>query len=279
MRPYVISLSTIPPRFHLLAATLKTLVRQTVKPQDIIVNIPLSYRRFPDWDGTLPDVPDGVTIHRCADDFGPATKLLPTLTMFRDQDIDILFCDDDMDYRPEWAGWFLKQRARRPEACISLCGGYIDGIRPKDRKAMPKPRPLYFMAVINPELRLRRAVHAFGRRFLGWPDKFIGRRLFLTAGYADLFQGFGGVMIRPHFFDEGVFDIPKQLWAVDDWWLSGNAIKNGHPVWVIPRRPEPDSHPHSATEALTDAVFDGRDRGESNAFAESYLRERFGIWT
>ena len=41
------------------------------------------------------------------------------------------------------------------------------------------------------------------------------------AGFADILQGLGGVVVRPDFFDDEAFDIPDILWAVDDVWLSG----------------------------------------------------------
>ena len=277
-RPYVISLSSIPSRFDRLSATLDLLVRQSVPPLDVQVNIPHSYRRFPDWDGVLPEVPEGVTIFRCDEDFGPATKLLPTLQRFEGQDVDILFCDDDMRYPRHWASWFLRQRARQPEACIALCGEDIEDIALEDRTAAAFPRPKLMWKITDPEHWVHRGIEAFGKRWLGWPERFLGRRQYLTGGYLDMFQGFGGVMVRPHFFDAGVFDIPPVLWSVDDFWLSGNAVKNGHPTWVIPYRRAPNSHQHYIADALTTSVIDGHDRDSANLFAERYLREHFDIW-
>ncbi len=75
--PLIITLSAIPPRFAALGPTLRALLRQRHPADEIRLNIPERYRRFPEWDGTLPEVPEGVTILRCAQDYGPATKLLP----------------------------------------------------------------------------------------------------------------------------------------------------------------------------------------------------------
>ncbi|SFL52719.1 hypothetical protein [Shimia aestuarii] len=278
MRPYVISLTSIPSRFAHLNQTLKGLVRQSVPPLAIHVYIPETYRRFPDWDGRLPEVVEGVTIRRCPQDFGPATKVLPALRDYAGQDVDILFCDDEMRYPRRWASWFLRQRQRQPEACIALVGEDIADIPRAERTDAVAPRPLDLWKVTNPEQWIKRGIEAFGQRWLGWPMRHLGRRLYLTGGFLDTFQGFGGVMVRPHFFPEQVFDIPPVLWAVDDLWLSGMAKVGGHPVWVIPMRPSPNSHPHYKADALHEAVIDGHDRDEANLFAERYMRDHYGIW-
>jgi hypothetical protein len=61
---YVISLSSIPPRFDQIGPVLTSLVRQSIRPLAVELWIPTRYRRFPDWDGRLPEVPEGVTIRR-----------------------------------------------------------------------------------------------------------------------------------------------------------------------------------------------------------------------
>lgn len=277
MSGYVITLSSIPPRFERLSLTLRTLLNQTVPADRIIVYIPKSYRRFPDYDGQLPDLPEGVELRVVDTDFGPATKLLHALQEL-DPKQEILFCDDDMNYAPNWAEGFLKERRRKPEACITLCAGVVEEPPLKQRKNAIQPRAWRMWRVFDMEQNLRLMLEAFGRRFLGWPHRFVGRRRCLIAGHMDNFMGFGGVLIRPEFFDEDVFDIPADLWSVDDFWLSGVAMKNGHPVWMIPRRREATSHPHFADAALTEMDGGGKGRDEVNARAVRYLQERYGIW-
>ncbi|MCW8843145.1 MAG: glycosyltransferase family 2 protein [Rhodobacteraceae bacterium] len=278
MKPYVITLSSIPPRFDRLALTFEALRHQTVPPEAIILYVPKAYRRFPDWEGTLPQVPEGVEIRRVETDYGPATKLLPALRDFAERDVEILFCDDDMDYPRDWAAQFLRQREAHPEACITLCGGVIENPPLRERKDLLRPRALRLWRVFDMEQNIRLLVEAFGRSVLGWPRRFVGRRRCLRAGYVDNFMGFGGVLVRPSFFDDDVFDIPEDVWSVDDFWLSGVAMKNGHPVWMIPRRREATSHAHFAEADLTsmEGGADGRDA--ANARAVRYLQDRYGIW-
>jgi len=58
----IASLSTVPPRFGLLRPTLVSLLAQSRRPDRVLVTIPKRYRRFPDWDGRPPDLPDGVEL-------------------------------------------------------------------------------------------------------------------------------------------------------------------------------------------------------------------------
>lgn len=75
----VVSLSSIPPRFDKLEPVLNALLAQTAKIDEIRLYLPKTYRRFPDYDGSLPDVPRGVRIMRPNDDLGPASKVLWTV--------------------------------------------------------------------------------------------------------------------------------------------------------------------------------------------------------
>ncbi len=211
----------------------------------MIVYLPKAYARFPDWDGALPIVPDGVEIRLVDKDYGPATKLLPALKEFGPEQ-EILFCDDDMDYPENWAEGFLAQRRRQPEACIALCSESVLEPVVRKRQNVLRPRAWCLWSEFDMEQNARLLIDSIGRRFLGWPQRFVGRRRCIFAGYIEIFMGFGGVLVRPEFFDEDVFDIPPQLQTVDDYWLSGVAAKNGHPAWMIPRRREPTSHPHYA---------------------------------
>ena len=117
----IVSLSAIPPRFARIGQTLDSLAAQRGVDR-IVLYIPHRYRRFPDWDGTLPQVPEGVEIRRTDDDFGPATKVLCAARDFRGQEVDILFCDDDHIYAPGWAENFVALKAAHPGCVIAQAG-------------------------------------------------------------------------------------------------------------------------------------------------------------
>ena len=74
----VISLTSITSRFPEIRPTLEALLAQSAPIEEIRLNIPRRYRRFPEYDGGLPDVPGGIRVIRPEEDLGPATKVLFT---------------------------------------------------------------------------------------------------------------------------------------------------------------------------------------------------------
>ena len=123
----VVTLSSIPPRFAGLGPTLKSLLRQKVRPDEVRLYLPRRYRRFPDWDGSLPAVPDGVRICTTDEDMGPATKILPAVRDFRGREVELLLCDDDRIYDPLWTSRFLAARRAHPDCVIVEAGGFVPG--------------------------------------------------------------------------------------------------------------------------------------------------------
>ncbi|WP_299353666.1 hypothetical protein [uncultured Shimia sp.] len=285
MQNYIVSLSSIPPRFPELARSLDSLLAQSVPPERVILYLSQNYARFPDWDGQLPEVPKGVEIRIVDEDYGPATKLLPALREFAGQDIDILFCDDDQIYQPYLAEDLLKGRADHPDACIAASGMQdYPPLDPNQRRVFShRPRMKHLWKKTN----IRFLLHLFGLYLLGkvtgktYPEPL--RRKVLRAGYADGFEGWMGVLVRPGFFSEEVFDIPDFARPVDDVWLSGQATRMGHPPWVVgglferPLMPLSTEN-HDNETALHRSVFAGVHRSQSNIDTARYFQKTFGIW-
>lgn len=274
----IITLSTIPTRFGMINETLESLLGQTADIDRVILYIPRTYRRFPDYDGTLPDVPDGIEIVVIDDDLGPATKVLPAIREYQGQDVNILFCDDDRIYQPNWAQTLLTAGREHPgcATCISIL--YIADNGFEGYKPSLQPR-----AVFNPknrdiEYRLKRIwaqLDVFG---LYTPKDKPARRVLSKSGYADIFEGVSGVLVRPEFFDDLVFDIPPALWAVDDVWLSGHVARKNIPIWAtseIYASIETRTHHHTP---LHTATIDGLKRDDANAATIRYFQEKYGIW-
>jgi len=266
--PTVISLSTIPPRFSLLGPTLASLLEQSLPASDIIIYIPQSYRRFPDWDGELPRVPTGITIRRCPDDLGPATKVLPACREYADRDIDILFCDDDKIYDRGWHARLKRARARRPDCCIVEAGENLPDIaddrRPADRLPRAKrwtKKPLSY--------RVKRLLSLFT----------IKSPMYANSGFVDILSGHGGAMIRPDWFDDEAWAIPEVLWTVDDPWLSGHLERNNIPIWLVAKVRRMKSSDAGSVDALHDLVEADHDRVKADMAAIRHMRRTYGIWT
>ena len=95
----IISLTSIPTRFDKLPGIVEDLKKQMCN--EIWVNIPKKYKRFPDWDGVFPyaDFGEKVIINRDCDDWGPGTQAMGPIAK-TDADI-IVYVNDDTLYDPK----------------------------------------------------------------------------------------------------------------------------------------------------------------------------------
>jgi len=111
IRKFCVSLSSIPPRFDSVIRVVKSLNEQTLKPSKIFLNIPYSYKRFPEIKDINLDIFKGINdsnfeISRC-EDYGPGTKLLGSINSLKNFDFVILV-DDDHCYHPRMCEIFNK---------------------------------------------------------------------------------------------------------------------------------------------------------------------------
>jgi hypothetical protein len=261
--PILVTLTSIPPRFAHLGPTLQSLLAQDVRPAEIVLIIPHRYRRFPRWDGSLPDLPRGIRLHRSDEDFGPATKILPMVQAHAGQAVDLLLCDDDSLYAPGWLRAFRDARARHPSACIAASGQHLPGLAdtPHDPDRMP---------------RASRWTRAGLAQLHPRPDPLPVLR---TSGFADLFEGWAGAMLRPDWLHPGVFKLPPVLWTVDDPWLSAHLEAAGVPIWCSADIPAPRRrHDVGGIDGLVAAVIDGHDRDAADLACIRHCRRHLGIW-
>jgi len=141
--------------------------------------VPRRYRRFPDWDGCLPQVPQGITVVRTDQDDGPATKILPAVHEFRGQDCELLLCDDDRRYDPLWTSRFLAARREHPDRVIAGAGAFVPGRR---EGSLPRAVPRKNGSLCR---LLRLATQGLHK-----PSAWV------VSGYAGMFKGYGGAMLR-----------------------------------------------------------------------------------
>ncbi len=272
----VVTLSSVPPRFGRIGATLRSLAAQGADA--VLLYIPRAYRRFPDWDGRLPEVPAGVEIRRCAEDWGPATKLLGALADFSGQEVDLLFCDDDQFYEQGWADRFAALRAARPGEALAMLGMQAQDIAPAGGARALQPRARRRWRVTDVDFQLR----YLWQDLRHWPRRHAlpapGRRVVARSGYADILEGRGGVMVRPGMFGPEVFDVPAEAWTVDDVWLSACLARRGVPIWVEGRHRDPTDTEAEALDPLCRSTVGGLDRAAANRRAVEHLRDRWDIW-
>ncbi len=277
---HVITLSSIPPRFSSLGPSLKSLLAQTSRPEAVELYIPRSYRRFPQWSGGLPEVPEGVRIVRVEEDLGPATKVLPAAKAYRGQDIEILYVDDDRHYDRNIAAAFLKCRRHHPGEALCTEAMSISELGYDWVASGPLPRAFRDIRPFSVFRRsVLRAVDRTFPRYFGQVRLKAFQTRFSASGYGDVAEGFGGVLVRPEFFDDAVSDIPPILWAVDDVWISGHLTRRGIPIWVeMAGARISNIGDMNETFALYRAELDGARRDDANRACVDYMRETYGIW-
>ena len=213
----IVGLTTIPSRLPFLVPTLKSLLLQTVPPAKILLHLPRHSRRE-EVEYSVPPELEGlqvIQIVRCPD-WGPATKILPAL-LDSDPDQRIVAVDDDRIYRPTLLQNLLEASERHPEAAVG-CFGVIVPLDRIDRRKRLLGRTIE-------GLRYGRGVSLRGSRLR-------------NPLPVDILHGYGGVMVRPCFFDlDRLADLqgaPEAAWLEDDTWFAAHCRV---PKLIVPSKP------------------------------------------
>ena len=109
---FCVTLTTIPSRLKNLEITIKSINKQTLKPNKIFLNIPYKYKRFPKSSINEKDLEnikklENVEITRC-EDFGPSTKLMGALDKIKNYDC-VIIVDDDHEYNELMCEIFIEE--------------------------------------------------------------------------------------------------------------------------------------------------------------------------
>jgi hypothetical protein len=116
----IVSLTSVPPRFQYLQDTVTRLEQQTC--HEVWVNIPQTYTRFPDWDGSVPSIfGTKLKVNRDCEDLGPGTKVIGSATHLDADDL-IVYVDDDTNYDPKLVTNLLKWWKTDPKSAWGLSG-------------------------------------------------------------------------------------------------------------------------------------------------------------
>lgn len=220
-----------------------------------------------------------MTIIRTDDDLGPATKVLPAARAWRGQDVALVYVDDDRVFSEDWARRCLASGKDHPGAAI--CGaGFSIHQRYGHATGLAEPQAV---AAVDPDVQpgflMNRILRFFAPRGTRVAAMKASWQRFDRSGHVDIAEGYGGVMVRPDFFDDAAFSIPPVLWTVDDIWLSGMLTRRGIPIWadreLFRIREVIDTSTHFP---LYKAVIEGADRNQANRACIDYMRETYGIW-
>lgn len=205
-RRVIVSLSTVPDRINNLRPTIRSLLRQTRLPDEIVVAIPeFSLREqlpyvVPKYISRL----SRVRVLRCDKDWGPATKFIPAI---REElaagraDTLIMVVDDDRVYPRDALETYVYYGAQLPDAALCFRGA---------------PMP--------PSMDWRNAKMTYANE-LREPQRVA------------VITGCGSYLIQPRFFDESLWDYssaPRGAFYMDDIWISGWLSRRGVERYVVP---------------------------------------------
>jgi Glycosyl transferase family 2 len=202
----IISFSTVPDRIDNLGPTIRSLLKQTRPPDEIVLAIPeFSIREqrpyvVPKYISRLPRV----RVLRCPEDWGPATKFIGAiqdeLAAGRENTL-IMVVDDDRLYPRDALETYLYYSEQLPNAALCFRGA-----------AMPSS--------------------------LDWDDaKMIHAKNLREPRPVAVITGCGSYFVRPRFFDQSLWDYsgaPAVAFYIDDIWISAWLSRRGVKRYVVP---------------------------------------------
>jgi hypothetical protein len=199
----VISLTTTPGIISKLRPILISLLDQSYRVEEIRINVPYNSCKgekyiIPKWLKKLKHV----KIYRTIKDWGPATKLIPTLLNCKNKKIIVV--DDDVIYgyyTVETLNNYFEKFNKKHKTAITMYGDVID-------------------EKCNTEngLTTRIMNYVTGHTF------------------TDLLRGHSAYMVTPDMFTEKLYDytkIPKECFYVDDNYFSAHLKKNNVKILMI----------------------------------------------
>lgn len=125
----IVSLTTIPSRVDNLPLVVDSILNNTIVPDIIYINIPrVSNKENKEYE--IPEelkLNNQVKINITDKDFGPLTKLYPTLLEELDPESIIICVDDDKEYDSNLIEHLLLASEKYPNSCICISGwNYIN---------------------------------------------------------------------------------------------------------------------------------------------------------
>eukprot|EP01060_Flectonema_neradi_P034097 TRINITY_DN5889_c0_g3_i1.p1 TRINITY_DN5889_c0_g3~~TRINITY_DN5889_c0_g3_i1.p1 ORF type:complete len:322 (+),score=21.86 TRINITY_DN5889_c0_g3_i1:46-1011(+) len=225
----VVSLTTMPHHLDLLEPTLKSLTEQTYPADVIYLNLPKQRARS----GAVYYVPeyvknyDQVKVLRPDRDYGPLTKLMPSLEEENDPDTLIITVDDDKVYHPDTVRTLVYYSKHDKHTAWGDCGWGFQHIW-HQMEVIPVYVPWIFRGAAGRQVEVLQAVCGNAYR----------RSMFqnLTA------------LAQP----------PKPCFTTDDLWISGFlkfSKEVSHPRAIIPENIEPHSPEWKKREDASESPF------------------------
>lgn len=196
----IITLTSTPDRLFNVRPTLISLLDQSVAVEEIRLNIPYysckgDKYKIPKWLKNLKHV----KIHRTRKDWGPATKLIPTLLDFEQfKNKKIIVVDDDVIY-----GYYT----------VDLLNEYFDKYDRENRKTAIT----IYGDVIGKNYDTDNGLYTRISNYV------------LGENFVDLLRGHAAYLVTPEMFTQELYNydkIPRECFFVDDNYFSAHLRNN-----------------------------------------------------
>lgn len=113
----ILSLTTTPKRINKIDSVLRSLLDQTIRVDQIALNIPLKSNSGKEY--IIPSHLEKMcNIFRSGKDYGPGTKFIPTLLREGDIDTTIILLDDDYIYGKDFLEKLIDFSKKNKDKCI-----------------------------------------------------------------------------------------------------------------------------------------------------------------
>ena len=151
--PLIVSLASIPSRLDSVSICVHSLLRQSLKPDKLILWLPDNIDTIPSALSRLRKY--GLDI-RMTPEIGPHKKLIPCLRDY--PEARIATADDDRIYPPQWLEGLIRAYQTEPEFLHCYMGKFIvkdaDGLAPYDQWLTPRSDPEDPTLFIEPNLNM-----------------------------------------------------------------------------------------------------------------------------
>lgn len=207
LKDCIITLTTTPNRIGKIRTTLISLLDNSHRVEEIRLNIPYYSHKgieyvIPQWLQNL----KSIKIHRIIKDWGPASKLIPTLLRYKqEKNKKIIVVDDDVIYGyytfKTLYDYFLRYNQSGKKTAITMYGDTIKKNGETNDKSVSR-----------------------------YCEYFYGNKL------VDLIRGHASYMVTPDMFTDNIFsyqNLPKEAFFVDDNTFSSHLIKNNVNILMI----------------------------------------------
>lgn len=239
----IISFTTIPSRINKIESVIKSLCNQSMMADEIILWIPEYYTRLKSSIDSYPKFLNNypVQIKHCKHDYGPFTKLRPSLDYCSEDDI-IVTCDDDIIYPDKWFENLVNFSYSHPDYAIGYRG----------RK------------FIN-------------RNTLDYnKSKLIFGNFSQDFERIDIITGTRGALYKKRFFTDYIYsEEHKDMFFVDDIWINGNLAKAGTTRIVIPDPGFPEKETLDLELYSIDSLYEFNEDGKNNNHGINVFKEYF----